>query len=893
MSNSSVRVTRLTCEYQTNPLGIDVRRPRLSWRLEGDARAIRQTAYQIHVASDAQRLAAGEADLWDSGQVESVDSTLREYAGPALRSGQRACWQVRVWDGEGQATPWSAPAWWEMGLLSPEDWQAAWIEPDMSEDATRSAPAPMLRAEFFVDAPVAAARLYATAHGVYAVELNGQPVGDLVLTPGWTSYNKRLQYQTYDVTPGLRAGPNAIGAMLGDGWFRGYLGWGGRRNVYGEKLALLAQLVITYDDGRVEVFGTGDAWRAATGPILLADIYNGEHYDARLERPGWSTAGYDAAGWSGVRMVAHDKRSLVAPLGPPIRRIEELRPVAVLTTPTGETVLDFGQNMVGWVRMRVQGPAGTEIILRHAEVLDSAGNFYTANLRTAQQTDRYFLKGAGEEVYEPRFTFHGFRYVSVEGFPEPVSLEGFTGIVVHSDLEPTGHFECDQPLINQLQHNIVWGQKGNFVDVPTDCPQRDERLGWTGDAQVFLPTAAFNMRVPGFFTKWLRDLAADQSPEGRVPHVIPDVLAEGGSCGWADAAVIAPWVLYQAYGDKRLLAEQYPSMQAWVGYVRQQAGDGWLWTTGKHFGDWLAVPAPDPNLPYPMTNHELLATAFFAYSASLVARAARVLGKTGDAAEYERWLAQIKAAFNREFVTPNGRVAPNTQTAYVLALQFDLLPPELRPQAARRLADLVHERDNHLATGFLGASFLPHVLSEHGYLELAYTLLQQTTYPSWLYPVTQGATTIWERWDGLKPDGTFQAVTMNSFNHYAYGAIGEWLYRVVAGLDIDSVQPGYQRVIIYPRPGGQLRQARAWHDSLYGRIEVTWQRAERSFSLSVDIPPNTEGEIHLPAASQADITENGQALSATDGVRAVREKAGQVVVVVGSGRYALAVRVAG
>ncbi len=475
--------------------------------------------------------------------------------------------------------------------------------------------------------------------------------------------------------------------------------------------------------------------------------------------------------------------------------------------------------------------------------------------------------------------------MAVAGYPEPLSLDQFTAIVVHSDLARSGHFECDQPLINQLQHNILWGQKGNFLDVPTDCPQRDERLGWTGDAQVFLRTAAFNMQVAGFFTKWLRDLAADQTPAGRVPHVVPDVLGEGGSTGWADAAVIGPWTLYQVYGDRRILAEQYASMAAWLGYVRRQASDGWLWTTGKHYGDWLAVPPPDPNLPYPVTDQHLIATAFFAYSTQVMAQTARVLGKDEDAAEYARWFTHIKDAFCREYVTPNGRVSSNTQTAYVLALQFDLLPPELRAQAARRLKDDIRARGQHLMTGFLGTPFLLHVLTEHGYLDLAYALLEQETYPSWLYPVTQGATTIWERWDGLKPDGSFQAVTMNSFNHYAYGAIGEWLYRVVAGLEVDPQAPGYQRSLIRPRPGGRLGRARATYDSLYGRIEAGWSRTEGALEIVASLPPNTEGVVYVPAASVEAVTEAGQPLGQVAGVRAVRQTDGVVEVVVGSGEY--------
>ena len=468
-----------------------------------------------------------------------------------------------------------------------------------------------------------------------------------------------------------------------------------------------------------------------------------------------------------------------------------MRPVQLLKTPAGESVLDFGQNMVGWVRLKVRGPAGTTVTLRHAEVLDKEGNFYTANLRAAKQRVSYVLKGDGEEAYEPRFTFQGFRYVAVEGYPGEPTLDRLTGVVVHSDMPVTGHFETSSPMLNQLQRNIVWGQKGNFLDVPTDCPQRDERLGWTGDAQVFARTASFNMDVAGFFAKWLRDVAADQHENGSVPFVVPDVLSQGGqfsggSAAWADAAVIVPWTMYLSYGDTRVLETQYPSMKAWVEYMRRQAGDGHLWTTGFHFGDWLAFATTRSDYPGATTGKDLIATAFFAHSTDLLQRTASVLGKNDEAADYLKLLARIKQAFVKEFVTASGRVGENTQTAYALALQFDLLPEDLRAEAARRLAAEVRSR-GHLTTGFVGTPYLCHVLGRYGHLDVAYDLLNRQEYPSWLYPVKQGATTIWERWDGLKPDGAFQDPGMNSFNHYAYGAIGEWMYRVVAGLEIDLV----------------------------------------------------------------------------------------------------------
>lgn len=880
----------LTCEYFTNPIGLDVRQPRLSWKASAAQRGARQTAYQIRVRDD-------QSDLWDSGKVASDQSIHVPYAGAALQPSQRCYWQVRVWDENDSASEWSETAFWEMGLLDSANWQADWITPDWEEDGSWPQPAPLLRRSFSAASDVVTARIYVTSLGLYELRLNGQRAGDAVLTPGWTSYDHRLQYQTYDVTALVREGDNALGVMLSDGWYRGYLGFEGQRNVYGDRLALLLQLHIAYADGRVEIIGSDSQWRAARGPIQMADIYMGETYDARQEKPGWDEAGYDDSDWYDVRQLDHGKDMLVAQVGPPVRRHEQIRPVRILHSPKGEIILDFGQNMVGWVQVRARGPAGTTITLRHAEVLDQQGNLYTENLRPAKQTTRYTLKGIAntDEVFEPRFTFQGFRYVAVEGFPGEPTLDNFTGVVLHSDTPPTGTFECSNPLINQLQHNIVWGQKGNFVDVPTDCPQRDERLGWTGDAQVFTRTACFNMNVAAFFTKWLRDLRADQLPSGSVPFVVPDMMSKtdssglnvflgSGSAAWGDAAVICPWTIYLCYGDARLLEEQYESMAGWVNYIRSQADEDCVWRKGFHFGDWLDYRGTDARMPAPVTNNELIATAFFAYSADLLANAARVLGKTSDAESYADLAHKVKAAFNDEFVTATGRVGPNTQTAYVLALHFDLLPEHLRPLAAARLAEAVREAYYHLTTGFVGTPYLCHVLSRYGHTDVAYELLNQESYPSWLYPVKKGATTIWERWDGIKPDGSFQDAEMNSFNHYAYGAIGEWLYRVVAGIEVDPAEPGYKHVLFQPQPGG-LTYARATLDSPYGLVASAWELTEADFRLSITVPPNVHATVRLPAQSLDAVTEGGQPLTPGNGILSAHVAGDVAMIEVGSGQY--------
>ncbi len=846
-ATDALRVVAVVADHRPDGLGLGAGAPRLSWRTETAIPGWLQAAYEIRVLDDDGVVRHSEA-------MDSTDSVLVAWPGEPMSSRTRAAVQVRVTGADGSTSEWSEPSAVEIGLLHDSDWSAQFVGPDWDEDTSCPQPCPYLRREFAVDGAIASARLYATALGVYELELNGRRVGDHVFAPGWSAYQRRLRYETFDVTVLLREGTNTIGAVLGDGWYRGSLVDSRRRNRYGDRLAVLCQLEVTMGDGSVMVVGSDDTWRAATGPILSTGFYEGETYDARRALDGWSEPGFDDGEWSPVRVVEYPHANLVAREGPPVRATERIAPIAMSTSPSGRRIVDFGQNLVGRVELTVEGPAGTTVTLRHAEVLQD-GELCTEPLRSAEATDRYTLRGDGVEVWQPRFTFHGFRYVEVDGWPGALGDDALVAVVVHSDMERTGWFECSDDRVNRLHQNVVWGMRGNFVDLPTDCPQRDERLGWTGDINVFAPTAAYLYDCAGFLTSWLRELAADQTDDGVVPMVVPHVLEWlAPTAVWGDAAVVVPSVIHERYRDRAVLETQYPSMRAWIEHVIGLVGEQRLWKGSFQFGDWLDPTARDANPLDQRTDPDLLATAAFCHSLDLMVQAADVVGVADDATRYRSFAREVRAAFAEEFVTPSGRLASDAQTAYALAIAYDLLPSdEQRARAGRRLRRLLRNAQHTIATGFVGTPLVCDALTDTDQLADAYALLVQEKCPSWLYPVLNGATTIWERWDAITPDGRVNeaGIGMLSFNHYAFGAIADWLHRVVGGLA--PAAPGYRALRIEPRPGGGITWATSRLRTPYGLAESSWHIDGGTLVLQATVPPNTVATVVVPGGDPVEV----------------------------------------
>ncbi|MFC5471546.1 family 78 glycoside hydrolase catalytic domain [Cohnella suwonensis] len=876
----TLSIASCTTEYADRPLGLDVRKPRLGWKLVSGERGAVQSAYRVVVASSREALDRDEGDLWDSGIVASRQSVNVVYEGIALASGQECHWKVCVRDGKGRASDWSEPALWTMGLLERGDWKAKWIG-RKKEAGLEFQPCPYVRKAFKVRSGLRRATAYATALGLYDLRVNGERVSP-PFAPGWTDYNVRVQTQAYDLTGLLQEGGNALGAVVGDGWYAGTVGFLGR-HVYGERPFFLLQLHLEYEDGSFERVCTDESWRTAKGPIVYSDMIKGEAYDARLEWEDWALPGFDDLAWETPDVRPGYNGLLTGTPEPPIRVTETLRPVSVRRTDSGTYIFDMGQNMVGWTRLRARGPRGAKVTVSHAEMLRPDGSLYLDNLREAVQQEHYTLRGEGEETYEPSFTFHGFRYVEVIGYPGEPGPDDIAGQVVHSDMPVSGKLETSNPMIDKLYANITWGQRGNFLSVPTDCPQRDERLGWTGDAQIFARTASYNMDASRFFNKYVIDMIDCQQPSGAFTDVAPDAgwirhknwntrlnwYAPDNS-GWGDAGVIIPWTLYLMYGDVRVLESNYGAMVRWVEYLRSTT-DGLVRPGYANYADWLSIGADTPN--------EVLATAYFAYGTKLLASIAGVLGKREDEAVYGELFGRIAEAFRSAFVGEDGRIFGDTQTVYVLALQFGLLTEEQRAAAVGRLVADIESRGNRLSTGFLGVGYLLPSLTDNGRLDVAYRLLLQEEFPSWMYSIKHGATTIWERWDGWTENGGFQTPSMNSFNHYSLGSVGEWMYRYMAGIEADPSAPGFERAVIRPRPGGDLKRVAAEYETPYGTVASAWSvGADGSFRLQVSVPANASAVVHVPGA-------NPRLSGAADGVEAFGVEAGAARFLIGSGDY--------
>lgn len=843
-------VTKLTVDYLQHPSGVSGH-PQFGWQLKSDRKNVIQTAYQIQIGKEGDF----SSPVFDSGKISSSQSAQIQTKEFQLEPLTSYAFRVKAWNNYDEVSAFSDPENFLTALTDNCQWKAPFITAEAPSDQTISK-GTYVRGVFRIEKPIKNAYMTATALGLYHPYLNGEKIGDDEMAPGWTAYQKRLLYQTFDVTDLLTEGENVWGAHLGAGWYKGTMGFERIRNIYGAVTAFSAQILVRYKDGSQEWFLTDDSFTGCDSPVLFSEIYDGELYDARLEQEGWNRTGFDDSSWHPVRLIEQSTSILVPQNGCKVRELLSLPVKEIFTTPEGDTVLDFGQNLTGWVHVKVDGSSGEKLILNCFEVLDKDGNVYTENLRSAKETLTYICNGKGEACYRPHFTFQGFRYIRVAACPGEIKPENFIAWAVHSDMEDTGYFACSNPLINQLQHNILWGLRGNFLDIPTDCPQRDERLGWTGDAQIFCRTATYLKNTYPFFCKWLKDVAAEQTPEGAVPHVVPDILShradenwliKDGSVGataWADVAVIAPWTLYLQYGDTRILEEQYESMKGWIDFMTAHAEDS-IWHFALQFGDWVALDGSKEDGYHGATPTDLICTAYYAYSTGLFVKMAKAIGRMDDAASYQTLYDKIVDSYRRHYIQPNGHMTVRTQTAQIITLYFQLADETQKKNIVSDLLELLKEHDGHLVTGFVGTPYFCHALSQNGHTKEAYDLLLKEDFPSWLYQVKMGATTIWEHWDGIKPNGSMWSADMNSFNHYAYGAIGEWLYRVVGGIEADPDAPGYKHILFQPHTGGGLTWVKNSYESIYGTVSCSWRTDGQEVLLEVTVPANTTAAVIL------------------------------------------------
>ncbi len=837
-----MRIIKMKTNHIVNPLGFKLDNPTVSFIVE-DTIATKQEAAQIKVSLDDKF----ENIIYDSGKSSDIDS-LGFVLPINLEPRTRYYWKVTVWANNGDSAT-SETSWFETAKME-EPWKGSWITPDINSDIH-----PLLSKSFSLEKEVKKARAYICGLGLYELNINSVKAGNEYLSPNFNAYDKWIQYQTYDITESLNLGENNIDVILGNGLYKGNFGFeGGIDNIYGDKFALICDIIIDFTDGSREVISTDTSWRAEKSKIKSSTIYNGEVYDAT----------FVADKTYGVKNIDIDMNKLTERLSLPVVIKEEIKPIEVIKTPLGETVLDMGQNMTGWVKFKINAPKGTKVLLQYGELLQE-GNFYRDNLREAKAEHTYISDGK-EACVRPHFTYYGFRYVKITGWYGEVRKEDFTGCVVYSDMDTTGYIETSNPLVNKLFSNAMWGQKGNFLDVPTDCPQRDERMGWTGDAQVFCNTASFNMDTYAFFSKYGYDLAKEQEKiNGMVPMVVPDPkMSKGCSSAWGDAATIIPWTVYLQYGDKTILENQFESMKSWVDFIKredEQNGGNKLWDSGFHFGDWLALDGENPNIPVGGTEETFIASAYYSYSARLASKAVKVLGKEKEEKEYEKLSNEVRQAIIDEFFSKNGRLALKNQTAYIVALYMDLVPEEFVERVARDLNARLLKDKGYLKTGFVGTPYICKVLSKYGYNEMAYKLLLNKECPSWLYPITMGATTIWERWNSVLPDGKINPEGMNSLNHYAYGSIVEWMYRVMAGINPTEENPGFRHIKLEPKPDYRFKYIKARYDSPVGKYVSQWNiNEDGSLYFKFEIPFNVTATLILPDADLNSVAVNGRRL---------------------------------
>ncbi|MGA3264027.1 MAG: glycoside hydrolase family 78 protein [Terracidiphilus sp.] len=882
-SHAAINVSGLRCESAVNPLGIDAAKPRLSWLLASSKRGQMQTAYQILAASDENKLQSGQADLWDSGKVASDQSIQVSYKGPVLSSRQRVFWKVRVWDKDGAASPYSEAAFWEMALLSPRDWKAQWI----GYDAGWSGRALYFRSNVTISKAVRRARIYVSGLGYYELSLNGSKVGDHVLDPGFTDYAKRVLYATYDVASQLRPGSNTIGVIVGSGW-------------YGIP-KLLLQFEVTYADGSEDTFyshsafeQTDGAWRVTNGPILADSVYDGETYDARLEKDGWDLP----AGDSGLGAAPVDRTSewltphtvtppggrLVSQTVNPIKIVDAIRPKAISEPKPGVFVYDFGQNMAGWAQLHVSGERGARVALKFSELLSEDGTVNQNNLRAAAATDVYIFRGGGVESWEPRFTYHGFRYVQIEGFPGQPTLENLTAKVVRSSVEPSGMIQTSNDLINRIQKMVWWTEASNLYSIPTDCPQRDERMGWMNDLTVRSEEAVYNFNMSRFYPKFLHDIRDAQGADGSITDTVPFRWGRRPADPVSSSYLIMGWMLYLHYGDTHAMAELYDGFKAWTDYLRGNTKDNIV--TYGYYGDWS--PPKDFAIPISTgdgavsrdTPLEFMSTGYLYYDERLVSRMAKVLGKKDDEVKYENEARQVAAALNKKYWNEAaGGYGSNNQSMNSFALFLGVVPRDREGRVVANLVRDVKEHQNHLTTGNLCTKYLLEMLTKYGYGDLAFKVATQETYPSWGYMIANGATTLWERWEQLAGGG------MNSQNHPMMGSVSSWIQKYLGGINPDPQSPGFKRIVIRPYILGDLTWVRAEYESPFGLIRSSWRKENAEFRLKVTVPVNTTATIYVPARNAANVTEGGKPATTADSVKSLGRREGEMVFEIGSGDY--------